>query len=88
MMLCQRHGGWETGDMQHPFGRGVMFQLEVPDLSAIQSRVAANNDPLYHPEREVWRQLGDRMGGQKEIFLQDPDGYLIMLAEVIGERPL
>jgi hypothetical protein len=30
--------------------------------------------------------VGDRENGQREIFVQDPDGYLVMLAEEIGER--
>jgi hypothetical protein len=38
--------------------------------------------------RDVWRRIGDRIGGQREIFLQDPDGYLVMVAQDLGERPL
>jgi hypothetical protein len=38
--------------------------------------------------RDVWRRIGDRKGGQREIFLQDPDGYLVMVAQDLGERPL
>lgn len=37
--------------------------------------------------REVWRATGDRESGQRELFVQDPDGYLVMVAETIGERP-
>ncbi len=32
--------------------------------------------------------MGDRMGGQQEFLVQDPDGYLVMVAQRIGERPL
>ncbi len=88
MMLCQRHGKWETGAMAPPFGRGVMFQLRVPSLAPIQTRLNDANYPLYHKERDVWRQLGDRIGGQREIFVLDPDGYLLMIEEPLGERDL
>lgn len=27
-------------------------------------------------------------GGQREVFVQDPDGYLVMAAESLGSRPL
>ena len=32
-----------------------------------------------------WR---DREAGQHEVFVQDPDGYLLMLAQNIGESIL
>lgn len=88
MMLCERHGGWETGPMTYPLGQGVMFQLNVPSLAPIKSALAAADYPLYHGERTVWRELGDRMGGQAEIFVLDPDGYLLMIEQKIGERSL
>ncbi len=88
VMLCQRAGNWETGPLERPFGRGVMFQLYVGDLAAIETRLAATATPLHHGPREVWRRTGDRMSGQREVFVLDPDGYLIMLAQRIGERPL
>jgi hypothetical protein len=31
---------------------------------------------------------GDREAGQREVFVQDPDGYLVMIAHDLGERPL
>ena len=88
IMLCQRNGRWETGPMQHPLGQGVMFQLEVDDLSAVMAVLTDRNWPVHTPLREVWRQAGDRQDGQLEIFVQDPDGYLLMLNQDLGERPL
>jgi hypothetical protein len=32
--------------------------------------------------------VGDREAGQKEVFVQDSDGYLLMLAQKVGERAL
>lgn len=42
--------------------------------------------PLYAGPREVWRQTGQIESGQREIFVQDPDGYLLMLAQEFGQR--
>jgi hypothetical protein len=36
----------------------------------------------------VQERYGDREGGKREVIVLDPDGYLIMLAEDLGERPL
>lgn len=88
IMLHQRCGVWETGPLEPPFGRGVMFQVHVADLDpAIRALAEAGVSPHAGP-REVWRRHGDREGGQREIFVLDPDGYLIMLAQRLGHRPL
>lgn len=87
IMLCQRIGKWETATPERPFGRGVMFQLQVDDLDALQRKLTKAGWPLYDGPREIWRQTGDVEKGQREIFVQDPDGYLIMLNEPLGLRP-
>jgi catechol 2,3-dioxygenase-like lactoylglutathione lyase family enzyme len=88
IMLCQRAGQWETGPLEPPLGRGVMFQVYVDDLSNVLSAIDRAKWPIYAPLREVWRRWGDREGGQREVFVQDPNGYLLMIAQNIGERPL
>jgi catechol 2,3-dioxygenase-like lactoylglutathione lyase family enzyme len=88
IMLCQRNGRWETAALERPLGRGVMFQVYVDDIDAVSASLAASGTTLYAGPREVWRRYGDREGGQREIFVQDPDGYLVMIAQNIGERPL
>ena len=88
IMLCQRSGNWETGRLERPYGRGVMFQIYVTGLSSTIEALHTAHWPLHVGPREVWRRWGDREGGQREIFVQDPDGYLVMIAESIGERPL
>jgi catechol 2,3-dioxygenase-like lactoylglutathione lyase family enzyme len=84
LMLCQRSGNWETASLDPPFGRGVMFQVYVASIEPIQRAFEVGGWPLYAGPREV----GDRKAGQREIFVQDPDGYLIMIAHDLGERPL
>jgi catechol 2,3-dioxygenase-like lactoylglutathione lyase family enzyme len=88
VMLCRRNGRFETGPMQHPLGQGVMFQLTLRSLAPALAALKARAWPIYQGPRETWRRTGDRECGQREVFVQDPDGYLIMLAEDLGERPL
>ncbi|WP_421724489.1 VOC family protein [Bauldia sp.] len=88
VMLCQRHGRFETGPMETPYGRGALFQVYVHNLAVVADALSARAWPLYGDIREVWRRWGDREGGQRELFVQDPDGYLVMVAEHIGERAL
>ena len=86
IMLCQRHGRFETGAMQPPLGQGAMFQIYFEEIRSVLTNLAARNWPIYLGPREVWRKTGDRESGQQEVFVQDPDGYLVMLARSIGER--
>ena len=88
IMLCQRNGRFETGPMEHPLGQGAMFQLYLGDIGPVLSALDARGWPVYLGPREVWRRTGDCESGQKEIFVQDPDGYLLMIAQHIDQRPL
>ena len=87
-MLCRRHGRFETGRPEHPLGQGVIFQIYLASIEPALSMIAARNWPVYMAPREIWRRVGDREEGQREFFVQDPDGYLIMVAEILGERSL
>jgi uncharacterized protein (DUF433 family)/catechol 2,3-dioxygenase-like lactoylglutathione lyase family enzyme len=86
IMLCQRHGRFETGPMQHPLGQGAMLQIYFQNIETIMSRLTSRKWPIYLGPREIWRRTGDRESGQREVFVQDPDGYLLMIANDIGER--
>ena len=74
--------------MQLPLGQGAMFQIYLTDISSVLANLSAQNWPIYLGPRQVWRRTGDRETGQEEVFVQDPDGYLLMLARKIGERGL
>lgn len=86
VMLCQRNGRYETGSMQHPLGQGVMLQIYVDDIAPILAALSSGRWPLYQTPREVWRQVGANEDGQREFFAQDPDGYLLMIAQGFGLR--
>jgi len=74
--------------MKPPLGQGAMFQIYFRDIGAPLANLVAQNWPIYLGPREVWRRTGDRESGQQEVFVQDPDGYLLMLAQNIGHRVL
>jgi catechol 2,3-dioxygenase-like lactoylglutathione lyase family enzyme len=85
-MLCQRNGRFETGAMTHPLGQGVMFQVYMTGIEPVLTALTARNWPIYLGPREIWRQVGARESGQREVFVQDPDGYLVMVASDLGWR--
>lgn len=65
-----------------------MFQIYFGSIEPVLSALRVSNWPIYLGPREVWRRTGDCESGQREVFLQDPDGYLLMVADNIGWRPL
>lgn len=88
ILLCQRSGKWETAPLERLYGRGAMFQMYVASIGPVQQSLKAAGWPLYAGPREVWRKVCYRQAGQREIFVQDPDGFLVMVAHDLGERPL
>lgn len=88
IMLCDRSAKWETAELEPPFGRGVIIQAFVDDIAPELQRLQDRAHPLYAQPREVWRRLGDREGGKREFVVQDPDGYLVLMAADLGERPI
>ncbi len=88
IMIYQRDGDWETGPLEVPFGRGMVVQIYVADVDAAASAMTAHAVPFYVALREKWRDWGNCLGGQREFLVQDPDGYLVMVVQRIGTRPL
>lgn len=87
VMLCQRHGRYETGKMEYPLGQGAMFQIYLDDIAPILAALTAMAWPLYQQPREAWYRAGDVETGQRDFFVQDPDGYLLLIGQSLGTRP-
>jgi len=86
LMLCQRHGRYETGAMNHPLGQGAMFQIYLDEIAPLLSSLAAARWSLYEEVRERWYRAGDHEKGLRQFMVQDPDGYLVMFAQSLGSR--
>ena len=88
MMIEEINNTWWTGELEYPFGRGMNFQIEVCDVSALVERLDEANIPLFRPPKESWYRGEDVEYGQIEFLVQDPDGYLLRFTQKIGERKL
>lgn len=78
---------WETAPLEAPFGRGINFQIEVPDIQLIIERLNQVNWPIFIPVEERWYAADEVEFGQLQFLVKDPDGYLLRLIEDLGERP-
>lgn len=91
VMLEQRDPAarqWITDTLGRPFGRGINFQIEVSGVGPILARLGEANWPLYMDCEDKWYRVGACEVGQRQFLVQDPDGYLLRVAEDLGERPL
>jgi predicted enzyme related to lactoylglutathione lyase len=66
------HG--RLADPDQPPGNGVLLWFEVTDIEATVERVRATGAPVVH---NVHTNPNAR---QQEIWVRDPDGYLVVLA--------
>jgi catechol 2,3-dioxygenase-like lactoylglutathione lyase family enzyme len=78
--------GWLTGDMHLPFGRGINFQIEVSDLAPLLQALENAGTTLFLEPEEAWYAGDDRLYGQHQFLVQDPDGYLLRFCQDLGER--
>jgi len=88
LMIEEVNGNWSVGKMEKPFGRGVNFQIEVKQIKSLIDSLAKDNHPLFKKVMENWYRQDNKLLGNKEFLVQDPDGYLLRFSEDLGERDL
>ncbi|WP_166998090.1 bleomycin resistance protein [Paramicrobacterium fandaimingii] len=89
VMLEQRGAGrnWLTQELDPPFGRGINFQIGVPDLEPIFAALANAKWSLFmQPETKWYRVSDSEEAGVRQFLVTDPDGYLIRFQSSIGRR--
>ena len=77
---------WNIAPLKYPFGNGVNFQLEVENVDNIYNLLKEKNYKIAFEMEENWYRQVDKVLGNKEFLVQDPDGYLIRFSEDLGER--
>ena len=82
-MLSQIREGapWQTGPLEYPLGRGINFQISVPDVETLYARLQAANYPIYVPLKTSVYLEGETEHRQRECLVLDPDGYLLRFTD-------
>ena len=79
---------WDIAPLIYPFGNGINFQLEVENVEKIYEILKENNYDITFKMEENWYRQDNRLLGNKEFLVQDPDGYLIRFSEDLGEKSI
>lgn len=88
IMLEQEHAqGWDVASLDRPLGRGINFQIQVPDAGAVRSALLLLGAAIFRDIQDSWYRVSPNVEeGQREFLAQDPDGYLLRFAEYLGQR--
>lgn len=79
---------WQIAPLTYPFGNGINFQLEVNNLDEIYNNFKNSNYKIIFDIEENWYRQDDKLLGNKEFLIQDPDGYLLRFSEDLGEKEI
>ena len=85
-IMIEHGGSWNTAALDPPLGRGINFQIAVPDVAAVAARLSMAHWPLFRPMEDAWYRRGNEHVGAREIVVQDPDGYLLRFSQTLGVR--
>ena len=88
IMIEQTNGHWATGELEHPYGRGINLQFSVENVDGLVESLRASGIRLFRPLAVSWYRRGGVLYGQSEFLVQDPDGYLLRFAQEIGCKPV
>ncbi|WP_352230870.1 VOC family protein [Pelosinus sp. IPA-1] len=86
IMIKEINGRWETGTLSYPFGRGINFQIEIENIDELYQNIKKQDYPIKIEIQENWYRVNNKLTGQKEFLVMDPDGYLLRFAKDLGER--
>lgn len=89
LMLEERGRGrnWLTDELRQPFGRGINFQIGVPDLDVVLAALHKADWPLLmEPEVKGYRVSESHEALVRQFVVTDPDGYVIRFQSSLGLR--
>jgi catechol 2,3-dioxygenase-like lactoylglutathione lyase family enzyme len=76
-----------TAQLEHPYGRGVNFQIEVADVTPLYAAVEASPWRVVLELEDRWYRRDTRAFGNRQFVVEDPDGYLLRFFQDLGSRP-
>ena len=79
---------WDIAPLSYPFGNGINFQLEVDSVELIYNSLKDNNYKIAFEIEENWYRQDNKLLGNKEFLVRDPDGYLLRFSEDLGEKEI
>ena len=74
-LMLEEAGGpgrrFGTAPLEHPFGRGVNFQIEVADVDALHARLQAAGCRFAIPMEEKWYRQNEMFAGNRQFVVAE-----------------
>lgn len=70
-----------------PCGKGLHLQIEIDDLEPLLERLKQAELPLARAVEETSYRVDGELHGHRELYLHDPDGYLLRFTQYLGASP-
>ena len=77
IMIEEKNGNWNTGELKYPYGNGINISMQVSDVEKMFNDLKESKQKFFL-ELEVHKyRVGKKFFEDKEFLIQDPDGYLL-----------
>lgn len=86
--LTDKSRTWKVGKLEKPLGRGMHFQIRVPNIQSSYESFKKANYPIFFDMEEKWYRVNNKEVGNKQFLVQDPDGYLLRFFQDLGSRAI
>ncbi len=86
IMLEEINDHWSVGTLERPFGRGINFQIETDEVEEISEKLKANKLLIFKDVFESRYKADGVTYVEKELLVQDADGYLLRFQQTIEEE--
>jgi catechol 2,3-dioxygenase-like lactoylglutathione lyase family enzyme len=79
---------FRTAPLEHPYGRGVNFQIFVNNIDSLYERAKNSGQVIIFPLEDRWYRQNTEEVGNRQFVVADPDGYLLRFFHDLGKRPI
>lgn len=82
----QEESPWRVGPLVSPYGRGMNLSIQCSDSKALAKSLGDAGIALRRPIEECWYRDNERLHGELNFLVLDPDGYLLRFTQSVGFR--
>ena len=79
IMIEENNDNWNTGKLEHPYGRGINLSMTVSNIEKMYEILKEKNIKFFLDLEIHEYRIDDKISYDKEFLIQDPDGYLLRL---------
>ena len=77
IMIEENNDNWNTGKLEHPYGRGINLSITVSNIEKMYEILKEKNIKFFLDLEIHEYRIDDKISYDKEFLIQDPDGYLL-----------